>query len=277
MPLKRINKQKTVFNPKKIVNRVYGDSASDSKFFLWAPTVKALQYLTNSDTAVSDRIKMLENLNKKYDLNNITPEDIKYFKSLPKKEQKQILLARNIDFVKQHEDAKRIYFGEQPLYGTMEISKEKPTIGKSDITYQVNNLLNDVEFDNLIVPLWAQWKTGSTEYTLNKGFPWPGKKIRIPRVENLGKTALIREVPYLSNATLSKGRDEKGDYLSLYDVWDYNTNYAGTSGDNVSKWTGGKPFEIYQRYYLDDWFDIPEENRGNPWIAPSIITAKRIK
>ena len=37
--------------------------------------------------------------------------------------------------------------------------------------------------------------------------------------------------------------------------------------------TGGKPFVIYDRVYLDDYYDIPEEARGNPFITPAVVTA----
>jgi hypothetical protein len=37
--------------------------------------------------------------------------------------------------------------------------------------------------------------------------------------------------------------------------------------------TGGKPFVIYDRVYLDDYYDIPEKARGNPFITPSVVTA----
>ena len=269
---------KIKFDPEKIVNRVYGDSAVHEKSILGVAVIdKAKEYFKNSDTAVSDRIKQLEEIRQKYNLNSIDDynKNIEYFNTLPEEEKRLIKQAMIVDDIKQHEDAKRIYFGKEPIYGTMEPSNASPTIGKSSNPYQVNSLLTDSQFENLILPLWSQWKTGATEMYFNRGYPWPGKPIKVPRVEDNGRTALIKNVPYLSNATLSKGRDEKGDYISLYDIWDYNTGYIGKSGDNIGKWTGGKPFEIYQRYYLDDWSDIPDEAKGNPWIAPSVITAKQ--
>ena len=40
----------------------------------------------------------------------------------------------------------------------------------------------------------------------------------------------------------------------------------------IDKVTGGKPFEIYDRVYLDDYYDVPEAFRGNPFIAPAVLT-----
>lgn len=41
----------------------------------------------------------------------------------------------------------------------------------------------------------------------------------------------------------------------------------------VDSVTGGKPFVIYDRIYLDDHYDVPEEARGNPFITPAVVTA----
>lgn len=48
----------------------------------------------------------------------------------------------------------------------------------------------------------------------------------------------------LGTYTLSKGRDDKGEYISYYDKWD-----LAPSGVNVN--VIGKPLEIYDRVYLD--------------------------
>lgn len=79
----------------------------------------------------------------------------------------------------------------------------------------------------------------------------------------------------LGDFTMSKGKDEKGNYISLYDIWDLqpfsqgegaSSNKDGNSligylkkfGKNVNEDTeissifgAGKPFEIYDRIYYD--------------------------
>lgn len=79
----------------------------------------------------------------------------------------------------------------------------------------------------------------------------------------------------LNTFTAYRDMDDRGDFVSILDRWDYNPSVYG--GDK--KWnkiidiaTGGEGFEIYDRFYLDDYYDIPEEFRGNPFISPAIIT-----
>jgi hypothetical protein len=127
--------------------------------------------------------------------------------------------------------------------------------------YQLNGLLSDDSFENTVLPMYATWKTGQD---------WPLYDTA-SRVTDLGGSAQLSDFPYLHRAGMSEGYDDKGQYISLHDVWDYNTAVKGKDGDNIGKWVGGKPFDVYQRYYLDDWLDIPEEARGNPYIAPSYI------
>ena len=81
--------------------------------------------------------------------------------------------------------------------------------------------------------------------------------------------------PTLHEVTANRGIDEKGDYISIYDVWNYNPAVMGgikAFDTIIDKVTGGKPFEIYDRVYLDDYYDVPEAFRGNPFIAPAVLT-----
>lgn len=230
-------KKRSLFDPKKVADRVPGDGAFSNNGT--EGVLSAIKhYLKNDDSFVENRILQAT---KAFDAGKISSEDL--------------------TSMKVHEDAKRIYLGQPQSYDTLEPSQYTATIGKLVNPHQVNPLLTDIQFDNMIVPLWGKWKTGKD---------WDIYGTR-GRVKNLGKTAQLYDIPYLQNAGLSAGYDDNGQYLSLYDTWDYNTAIVGKHGDNVAKWVGGKPFDIYQRYYLDDWFDIPEEARGNPYIAPSYI------
>lgn len=79
----------------------------------------------------------------------------------------------------------------------------------------------------------------------------------------------------LNNFTAYRDRDNKGDFVSIYDEWDYNPSVQGGNkklNKIIDVATGGKPFIIYDRVYLDDYYNIPEEFRGNPYIAPAILT-----
>ena len=80
----------------------------------------------------------------------------------------------------------------------------------------------------------------------------------------------------LNEFTAYRDRDEKGDFVSIYDEWDYNPAVRGGNkklNKVVDSVTGGKPFVIYDRIYLDDHYDVPEEARGNPFITPAVVTA----
>jgi hypothetical protein len=94
---------------------------------------------------------------------------------------------------------------------------------------------------------------------------------------------------YFADHTVGRGFDNKGDYVSYYDLWDlnpYKGKYAhliGTSNlvpkkikeiEDLSLGIGN-PTEYYDRVYLDDYFDIPEEARGAPFITPAVVTAKK--
>ena len=82
----------------------------------------------------------------------------------------------------------------------------------------------------------------------------------------------------LHEFTAYRDRDEKGDFISIYDEWDYNPAVKGGNkklNKVIDSVTGGKPFVIYDRVYLDDYYGIPEEARGNPFITPAVITAHK--
>lgn len=65
---------------------------------------------------------------------------------------------------------------------------------------------------------------------------------------------------YLGNHTIGRGVDSKGEYVSYYDLWDLNP-IDDKGGEDASGGIG-KPINIYDRIYLDDYYGIPKENRG---------------
>lgn len=82
--------------------------------------------------------------------------------------------------------------------------------------------------------------------------------------------------PTLNTFTAYRDFDEKGDFVSIYDEWDYNPAVMGGHkmlNKLIDSATGGKSFVVYDRIYLDDYYNIPEEARGNPFITPAVVTA----
>lgn len=67
---------------------------------------------------------------------------------------------------------------------------------------------------------------------------------------------------YFANHTIGRGLDPKeGEYISYYDLWDLSPE--GKHGKDQSNGIG-KPVEFYDRIYLDDYYEIPKEER-NPY------------
>lgn len=79
----------------------------------------------------------------------------------------------------------------------------------------------------------------------------------------------------LNEFTAYRDRDEKGDFISIYDEWDYNPAIRGGKkafNKLIDGATGGKPFVIYDRIYLNDHFNLPKESEGSVFIKPVVIT-----
>lgn len=84
----------------------------------------------------------------------------------------------------------------------------------------------------------------------------------------------------LNEFTAYRDRDDAGDFISIYDEWDYNPNIRGGNkrlNSIIDMATGGKPFVVYDRVYLDDYYNIPEEHRGNFFIDPVVVTPENNK
>ena len=86
--------------------------------------------------------------------------------------------------------------------------------------------------------------------------------------------------PYSRAYSLSKGRDNKGEYAAIYDEWDYHMlanqqqeidNLNGK--DVIAPIIGGKPFSIYDRIYLDDFYNVPEQYRGTTYLPEITVIA----
>ena len=229
----------------KILDRVHADG-------YWGGTdgiSYALdQLISNKDGAPLKRIKEMDIVNDKYN-NNI-----------PLSEDEAVIFNSGIldrlNQIKQHRDALKLYLGYPQDFNTMEKSPYQGIVNKNKKTYQINDLLTDDYFNKSVIPSYSEWKSGkNSEY-----------------VTNLGKTAQLHDQIYLNNAGMSEGYDkEKGHYISVFDTWDYNTKVAGKHGDNIGKFIGGKPFDLYHRFYLDEWNDIPEQYRGAKWLPDMVV------
>jgi hypothetical protein len=110
----------------------------------------------------------------------------------------------------------------------------------------------------------------------------------------LGKNMVDRSLAhYFGDHTVGRGHDKKGEYISYYDKYDLNPFTGGTPVKTgikgIDKWLQtttilpnidlsmgiGKPFEIYDRIYLDDYYGVPEEAKGGNFLPEVIVTGKK--
>lgn len=94
----------------------------------------------------------------------------------------------------------------------------------------------------------------------------------------LNKTAISNVLMNygLGTHTISRGKDNRGEYVSYYDLWDMapTTNSAGNKDESMGI---GKPIHIYDRVYLDDFYGVPNEYSGGYYIPEVIIKGNRKK
>lgn len=244
---RKIDRRSSLFDRDKIVNRVPGEEmtfiGNDGEYY--RGTSGAASWLPQ----VGNGLSAVEHY-----LNN----DDNYVEN-------RVRASEGTDseyFVKANEDAKRLYLGYPTKYDTVWPAEYLPTIGTPDPdnTYTFMDLMTD-NYDSEVEPRWAMWRAGMyTDDVLSK-------------VGNGENKVQMHNFPILNGAALSEGHDDTGHYLSLWDKWDFNTNVFGTDGDNIRRIVGGKPFEIYDRVYLDDYYGIPEDARGNAYLVPAVSRA----
>lgn len=79
------------------------------------------------------------------------------------------------------------------------------------------------------------------------------------------------ELEGLGQFTVGRGRDNKGEYVSFYDSWDLgdtNSPYKDMS------YGIGKPFNVYDRIYLDDYYGVTKEDRGGVFLPEITVYGK---
>jgi len=78
--------------------------------------------------------------------------------------------------------------------------------------------------------------------------------------------------PYFRNFTVSLGIDpKKGEYVSYYKLWDYGNSKSeedvGKHSSLIDTATGGNPFEIYDRLYLDNYYGIDSAPKNGDYYG----------
>ena len=280
-----------IFDKKKIYNRVPGD--------MWQAVVSdkdgqniganrgivrsLFGYYFNPDNAVESRLQrykkykdlsMEEVMNagiefdrmwEKYGLDSIRNNPI-LSRKMTELESKM-----RAPYVLQHEDAKDLYLGLPQRNNTIRDAEYSPTNGTLRNGKYVSYMRDPAFINDVIMPSYNHLKRNFIDRErIKRGFYKDHSyNMNISPVKEITPRGYARvEFPFLNNATLSGGIDpQRGEYASIFDTWDYNTNIMGTPGDNVGEYIGGEPFDIYDRYYLDDYYGINSKPRGNGYYG----------
>jgi hypothetical protein len=88
----------------------------------------------------------------------------------------------------------------------------------------------------------------------------------------------------LGEYTVGKGFDKKGQYVSFYDLWDLAPFGSGdseskrfTNANKKDQSIIGNPVQLYDRMYLDDFYNIPDNYRGAYYLPEIEITPHQTK
>lgn len=163
------------------------------------------------------------------------------------------------------------YYAGQPLkHNVLEHSQYKPTNSKNPKADYIS--INDSKFKQEIIDnynrvfnekklLRDEKQVNDNTYSVS-GYTRPIKEQM--KKNKAGELYYEKGKDHVSNAIghyfLSRGKDNKGDYISYYDVFDAHT---GPDGGGVGETLGlTKPFELYDRIYLDPKTGKPKFQNG---------------
>lgn len=291
-----------IFDKEKIYNRVPGDMwqaviSDENNQSVEANsgiTRSLLGYYFNPDNAVESRLRRYEKY-KDLSMEEVMNAGIEFdrmwdeygldsIRNNPILSRKMTELESKMraPHILQHEDAKDLYLGLPQRNNTMKDAEYSPTNGKLRNGKYISYMRDPAFVNDVIMKSYNDLKYGF----IDKETTHPGLykdhvyKERLTPVKEITPKGYARvEFPFLNNATLSGGIDpQRGEYASIFDTWDYNTNIMGTPGDNVGKYIGGEPFDIYDRYYLDDYYGInskPQDNGYYGGYLPEMIVINK--
>ena len=179
----------------------------------------------------------------------------------------------------QHEDAKAVYLGLPQRTNTLRDAEYTPTQGKLNNGKYITYMREPTFVEDVLMPIYNDLKLGRKRID---GKKVAGEVLSLPKYVNsieeiTPKGNAVVHIPFLNNATMSSGHDDRGEYLSIFDTWDYNTGVYANPGDNIGKYIDGKPFDIYDRIYLDDYYNIPDKYKGSSYLPEVTVYGKKKK
>ncbi|NTW13923.1 MAG: hypothetical protein HGA31_02735 [Candidatus Moranbacteria bacterium] len=134
------------------------------------------------------------------------------------------------------DDAWRFYLGIRQKFDTFGISDYRPGQSKEEKYYYSLPKLED--------DIFLEFKKLSSRPTPKDS------QYASQMVHEVGDTFLGKDFSVMMNYTLSYNEDERGRYVSYYDIWDLNP--VSKMVELSSVLGSGKPFEIYNRIYFDE-------------------------
>lgn len=291
-----------IFDKEKIYNRVPGD--------MWQAVISdennqsvganrgiarsLFGYYFNPDNAVESRLRRYEKY-KDLSMEEVMNAGIEFDRMWEKygldsirnspvlsKKMTELESKMRAPYVLQHEDAKDLYLGLPQRNNTIKDAEYNPTNGTLRNGKYVSYMRDPAFINDVIMPSYNHLKRNFIDKErIKRGlYKDHSYNMNISLVKEITPRGYARvEFPFLNNATLSGGIDsQRGEYASIFDTWDYNTNIMGTPGDNVGKYIEGEPFDIYDRYYLDDYYGIsskPQDNGYYGGYLPEILITNK--
>jgi len=170
------------------------------------------------------------------------------------------------------------YYGGLPLEHNVLMDSQYKPVKSKDKNAKYISLNRDPEFVSEVLENYKRVSSGK----LDKGESRLGDDSwQVSGYSSAGKDAhktTKQGSEHHSNAigryTLGKGKDEKGEYISYYDKFDQGTG----SGINPGEFLGlTKPFEIYDRIYLDPKTGKPKMAMGGSMPGAVGFTYARTK
>lgn len=159
-------------------------------------------------------------------------------------------------------------------------SDYKPTQSKEDTQYYKLDLPNE-SWEDIIresrgfnpEPYFEFKKDG--RYTKTATLKYRGR----PQLK-IGESRSFLPYDYLlnialRNITAGRGYDDNGEYVSYYDKWDLAPIFEGINKDQ--SFGIGKPIELYDRLYLDDYYGIGDKGGHSTWLPEVTVTPNEYK
>lgn len=150
-----------------------------------------------------------------------------------------------------------------PAYKIKKNSNFMPAVRKSNDDVYFHLPLSRIDWEEII----GDVKNGYTYFEHNPKYELSGSKRYKISPLGIGESAPSKRLgEFLGNHTISRGYDNRGEYVSYYDKWDL----APLKGYGEDESMGiGKPVELYDRMYLDSFYGVDQPTHAT--YLPEVV------